>query len=155
MTVIQFPRARRDMARAWTAGNRVRSAGGSPMDAALEQVAVAFDLTAKHNGLKLRVETALRQGADSAGTRARYRNLATRAVTGGFTLNCSIAWLDGWTKAARALLKFQRGRAANIRLPLMVMAEARLALRWLRRHRPETFAGIVGKIAGTQTQAVE
>lgn len=141
-----IPRADRDMARGRLAADKLRAQGANATTCALEMTRVAFDLTAKHNGLKMRVEKVLRLGAGHPEIQARFRNEIDRVVTCGLDIDDTLQWLEGWIVTTRQLLARGRG----IGLPLMVLTEARMALRWVRRYRPGAFAEIVGELSGAR-----
>lgn len=131
-----IPRSERDLHRGRLAAARVRAAGGTAMDAALENIAAAFSTAAVPNKLKLHVERHLRAELDDAGTYARFAYYADRGLL-RLSLDSAIKVAECDYTLHRALSDRRRGYGP--RLPLMVASELRLALRFLRRFSPETW----------------
>lgn len=108
---------------------------------ALEASAIALAVEAAHAPharLKSAARDALALGLTSRGCRARYGVWFDAVRDRGMDLDGAIFAIDrAWrTDRARRDRIIAAGYPAPSRLPLMVLAELRLLLRWLRVHEP-------------------
>ncbi len=127
-------RPARDLARAHAASARVTAAGGSAMEAALAAIDAAFNRSATHNRLKQRVEYLLALGPAHPEVKARFRDRARRMAERRLDLAAAVATIADMLKEERRLFHFCRALTLNRpRLSLMVLSEAHLLLRFMRR----------------------
>ena len=133
-------RSDRDYERGRRAADVVRAAGGTAMAAAVAHIEATFSRQHNHNSLKLRVEQAIKFGAEHPETRARYGARA-RLLLGG-SIDVAIARVERWhrdeQRAHMLLAACRFGRpSAGGSLSLTVLGELRLLLRLLRiKHVP-------------------
>jgi hypothetical protein len=98
------------------------------LQAALDRIALAF---ANPNGRAKRMaKTMLRLGAEHPAARARYGGWAGRFLDRGVDGAGALIVLE------QALRHERRRRLAALPLDIEIIKEARMLLRWLRRHRP-------------------
>ncbi len=127
-------RSERDLARASAASARVAAAGGSAVAAALAAIDAAFGEAAVHNRFKQRVETLLALGPAHPEVKARFGARARRAAELKLDLAAAVAMNAAALKEERRLFHFCRALTLNRpRLSLMVLQEADLILRLMRR----------------------
>ena len=124
----------RDLTRASSAPSRVTAAGGTAMEAALASIDAAFNRAAIHNRFKQRVGYLLSCGPEHPEVKARFRDRARRMAEMRFRLDEAIAMTAAALKEERRLFHFCRALTLNRpRLPMMVLSEAHLLLRFMRR----------------------
>lgn len=103
------------------------------MAAALAQIGAAFDEAAIVNGFKIRVERLIRLGPDHPAVRARFE--ARAAMLRGRDLDAAIVAVECWWRDALRAFAIASAFGRGSRLPLEVLSELRLLLRWLRFKR--------------------
>lgn len=104
--------------------------------AALRKIDLTFG---RPNGMALRyAKQALALGASHPMPRARYAALVTMAADGDWDLDTSIRNADGLLGGLRRRLATGMGRGITP-LDVEITKEARLCLRWLRRHCPTAY----------------
>lgn len=124
----------RDLSRARNASELVRAYGGTAMEAALAGIAAAFDGTGQHNRMKQRASHLLALGPEHPEVKARFRNRARRVAELRLDLHAAIAMAADQLKEERRLFHFCHALTLNRpRLPMMVLSEAHLLLRFMRR----------------------
>jgi len=123
------PREWRDRDRA----QRAASASPSALDAALHEIAAAFDEAATINAFKLRVERQLRLGPLHPAVRARFAARAT--LLRGRNLDAAIALSERWWRDERRAFLIASALGRGVRLPIEVLQELRLILRLMRFKR--------------------
>lgn len=129
------PRATRDELRRRRVCDAVRAEGGTAMDAALSAISTINDRSARVNRAKQRVEMALCSGASSEAVRCFYSLVTQRVIdAGAATLDQAIAVVRGEQATTAGIEARYARRLGNRRDAL---ADAMLALRWLRRYRPD------------------
>ena len=145
------PREWRDRNRAC----RAADASGSALDAALAEIAIAFDEAAQVNAFKLRVERQLRRGPLHPAVRARYGARAT--LIRGRSLDAAIALTERWWRDDRRAFFIASSLGRGVRLPIEVLQELRLILRLMRFKRMHAqFPVIVAALCDEPTaQAAE
>jgi hypothetical protein len=132
---LHIPRAQRDLHRGRIAAAHEKALGGNAMDQALAQVGATFGPANDINKLKLDVERimrkVMRKGFEHPEIKARYRAYAD-------LLRLSLSSAIKLVEAARREERFHldRARRPQPRLPMMVISELRLILRWTRRYMP-------------------
>ena len=132
------PRAERDLKRVRSAAAAARvTASGEParpaLAAALVAVETAFDQAAVVNDLKIAVERHIRRGPAHAAVRARFA--ARAALLHGGNLDAGIATIERWRRDEQRAFAIASAFGRGSRLPLAVLDELRLLLRWLRFKR--------------------
>lgn len=132
----RIPHAR-DLARARAeqAAERVRAAGGSAIEAASAALEAAFTAAFRHELTKRRVRVLMCRGAGDVECRLRFVRLLERHPA--LTLDAAIWHVERMRKAeidARDVAIRLWGRCSKPRLAMMLLDEARLMLRWVRRH---------------------
>jgi hypothetical protein len=131
-----IPRKDRDLIRGLHAGNRVKAAGGTALAATLANIATSFDRAATINDHKTLVERILCAGYCNERVRARYCGRVDFIVRYRLDLDDACSWTQ--FAYANARYAFERDAKFNcrpIRLPMVVLDELRLILRWLRFKR--------------------
>jgi hypothetical protein len=126
-------RRQRENERVRRAGMAPRQAPGSPIAAALAQIAAAFDETAIIAAFKMRVERAIELGPHHAAVRARFGARAT--MLAGCDLDAAIGAVERWWRDERKAYQIASALGCGTRLSLDVLGELRLTLRWLRFKR--------------------
>jgi hypothetical protein len=133
------PRAARDLeraARSAAAAARAATNGGSArpaLAAALAAIEAAFDQAAVVNDLKIAVERHIRRGPEHAAVRARFA--ARAALLRGGNLEAAIATIERGRRDEQRAFAIASAFGRGSRLPLQVLDELRLLLRWLRFKR--------------------
>jgi hypothetical protein len=117
------------------------------LQAALDRIADEFGVAAFHRSRKRRVRRLFTAGCD-AETRLRYGWLADEALARDLDLAGALVILDLCQRANTRHGKSVRLWASSFRLLNRDMIFAlRLTLRWLRRHAPHRFPGLVAAMA--------
>ena len=129
-TSLRKERERRRLDRAVSAARGERAPA---MAVALAHIGAAFDEAAVINGFKLRVERMIALGPDHAVVRARYG--ARAAMLADLTFDESIVRVERWWRDERKAFQIASVFGRATRLPLEVLRELRLILRWMRRKR--------------------
>jgi hypothetical protein len=132
------PRAERDLERARSAAAAACATtnGGSgrpALAAALAAIETAFDQAAVINDLKIAVERHIRRGPAHAAVRARFA--ARAALLHGSNLDSAIVAVARWRRDEQRAFAIASAFGRGSRLPLAVLDELRLLLRWLRFKR--------------------
>jgi hypothetical protein len=131
------PRAERDRerARGAAAARTITNRGSerSALAAALAAIEAAFDQAAVVNDLKVRVERHIRRGPAHAAVRARFA--ARAALLHGSNLDSAIAAIVRWRRDEQRAFAIASAFGRGSRLPLAVLDELHLLLRWLRFKR--------------------
>jgi hypothetical protein len=132
------PRAERDLerARAAAAAARATANGESArpaLAAALAAIEAAFDRAALANDLKIAVERHIRRGPTHAAVRARFA--ARAAMLHGSNLDAALFAIARWRRDEQRAFAIASAFGRGSRLPLVVLDELRLLLRWLRFKR--------------------
>lgn len=119
-----------------------RDMNSPALQRALDRIEIEF---ANPNGRAISMARhALRHGAAEPGARARYEVLATIAADCRYDMDSAVNWLNGYIAS-------ERHRVGRYYLPASPLAleigkEARLIVRWLRRHRPELWLWVLSAI---------
>jgi hypothetical protein len=129
------PRAERDLERAHRAALAVRDTPAGEISrpalaAALATIEAAFDRAAVVNDLKIAVERHISRGPEHPAVRARFA--ARIALLRSRSLEDALATVERWRRNERRLLAIASAFGRGSRLPLQVLDELRLLLRWLR-----------------------
>jgi hypothetical protein len=132
------PRAERDFERARNAAAAARattngSVARPALAAALAAIEAAFDRAAVVNDLKIAVERHIRRGPEHAAVRARFA--ARAALLRGRNLEAAIVAIERWRRDEMRAFAIASAFGRGGRLPLAVLDEPRLLLRWLRFKR--------------------
>jgi hypothetical protein len=132
------PRATRDLERALRAAAAARAAadGGSArpaLAAALAAIETAFDQAAVVNDLKTAVERHICRGPAHAAVRVRFA--ARAALLHGTNVDAAIAAIARWRRDEQRAFAITSAFGRGSRLPLAVLDELSLLLRWLRFKR--------------------
>ena len=135
------PRRERMPARARAAASAARAATGSAIDAALAQIAAAFDEAAALNDFKLSVERSVRLGPQHAAVRARFRGRAE--LLRGSNLDAALAASERWWRTERKAFAIASALGTGNRLSLEILRELRLILRLLRFKKMQAEFGAV------------
>jgi len=140
------PRDWRDRDRA----RRAAAESSSAFDAALAEIASAFDETAQINAFKLRVERQLHLGPLHPAMRARFG--ARAALLRGRSLAAAIVLVERWWRDERRAFLIASALGRGVRLPIDVLAELRLILRLMRFKRMHAeFPAIVAAVCDEPT----
>jgi hypothetical protein len=115
--------------------DRAIASGNSALDATLARIATQFDAYACHEANKDRVREILAAGPNDIENRARFRTIA-RSMTGETLM----------TACRRLAVMIAADRFRGYRVDQGVLAEAHLALRYLRRHHPCAWNGLCDRI---------
>jgi len=132
------PRDARDLERARRAAEAARDAtnGGAArpvLAAALAAIEAAFSQAAVVNDLKIAVERHIRRGPDHLAVRARFA--ARAGLLHGRGLDAAIVTIERWRRDEQRAFAIASAFGRGSRLPLQVLDELRLLLRWLRFKR--------------------
>jgi hypothetical protein len=132
------PRAERDRERARRAAEaaRLATSGGTArpaLAAALAAIEAAFSQAAVVNDLKIAVERHIRRGPEHAAVRARFA--ARAALLHDRSLDAAIVTIERWRRDEQRVFAIANAFGRGSRLPLQVLDELRLLLRWLRFKR--------------------
>jgi hypothetical protein len=132
------PRAERDLERARSAAAAARATANGEsarpaLAAALASIEAAFDRAAVVNDLKIAVERHIRRGPAHAAVRARF--VARAALLHGSNLDTAIVAIARWRRDEQRAFAIASAFGRGSRLPLAVLDELRLLLRWLRFKR--------------------
>lgn len=127
---LREERERRRVDRAVEAAQAQRAPA---MAVALAHIGAAFDDAAIVHGFKLRVERMIALPPDHAAVRARYG--ARAAMLADLSLEDSIVRVEHWWRDERKAFQIASVFGRATRLPLEVLRELRLILRWMRRMR--------------------
>jgi hypothetical protein len=132
------PRAQRDHERALRAAEAawIATSGGAArpaLAAALAAIEAAFNQAAVVNDLKIAVERHIRRGPEPAAVRARFA--ARAALLHGRGLDAAIVTIERWRRNEQRAFAIASAFGRGSRLPLQVLDELRLLLRWLRFKR--------------------
>lgn len=103
------------------------------MDAALAEIAAAFDEAAAVNAFKLRVEQIWRHGPQHPAVQARF--FARAELLRGNNLDAAIAMVERSWRAERKAFQIASAFGRGNSLSLDVLAELRLILRLMRWKR--------------------
>ncbi len=119
---------------------------GPAMRLAIVQIEREFGLGLEHRLRKDALRRVLTLGAGHPGIRVRYR--ANAMQLRGFNLAGAIMVTEIRYRTERASFDIATACGARPpRLPLMILGELRLIMRWMRRYgRPERFQGYVVQI---------
>ena len=130
------------------AGSEPALTSPSPaMAAALAQIGREFGPGLGHRMLKGRARAALKAGTLHPAVQARYRGRAE--MLRGCRLNNAIVLVETWHREERKAFQVMSAFAARPRLPLMVLEECRLLLRYLRRRGwAGAFPSLIGDLLG-------
>jgi hypothetical protein len=121
------PRAARGSERVRAAQNAARAGQCSAIDAALAQIAAAFDEAAAINDFKLKIERAIRLGPCHPALQARLG--ARAAMLSGRGLDGALVLAERWWRDERRAFAIASALGRGNRLPLDVLRELRLMLR--------------------------
>jgi hypothetical protein len=141
------PRAERDLERAHRAALAVRDTPNREtlrpaLAAALAAIEAAFDRAAVVNDLKIAVERHISRGPEHPAVRARFA--ARIALLRGRTLEDALAAIERWRRDEQRVFAIASAFGRGSRLPLQVLDELRLLLRWLRfKHLHAEYADAV------------
>ncbi len=132
------PRAERDLERARSAAAAARATANAgstrpALAAALAAIETAFDQAAVVNDLKIAVERHIRRGPAHAAVRARFA--ARAAMLHGSNLDAALFAIARWRHDEHRAFAIASAFGRGSRLPLAVLDELRLLLRWLRFKR--------------------
>jgi hypothetical protein len=120
--------------RAAVAARNTTDNGARPaLAAALASIEAAFDRAAVVNDLKVAVERHIRRGAEHPAVRARFKGRA--ALLRGHSLDAAIATIERCQRDEQRAFAIASAFGRGSRLPLQVLEELRLLLRWLRFKR--------------------
>jgi pyruvate-formate lyase-activating enzyme len=142
------PRAERDFERARSAAAAARATtNGSVTRPALAAIEAAFDQAAVVNDLKIAVERHIQRGPEHAAVRVRFA--ARAALLRGCNLEAAIVAIERWRRDEQRVFAIASAFGRGSRLPLAVLEELRLLLRWLRfkrmhAHYTAAFASLNG-----------
>jgi len=142
------PRGVRDGKRSRAAAPAARGA----RDAAVAQIAAAFDATAAINNFKLRVERWLCLGPQHPAVRARFR--ARIAALPNCTLAGAIGDVERWWREERKAFALASALGYGSRLSLETLRELRLILRLMRFKRMAAQFGAIAAALGDDTMAL-
>ncbi len=129
------PRTERDLERARSAAAAARTSANDgsrrpALAATLAAIETAFDQAAIVNDLKIAVERHIRRGPAHAAVRARFA--ARAALLHGSNLDGAIVAVERWRRDEQRAFAIANAFGRGSRLPLAVLEELRLLLRWLR-----------------------
>jgi hypothetical protein len=129
------PRAERDFERARSAAAAARATTNGCVArpahaAALAAIEAAFDQAAVVNDLKIAVERHISRGPEHAAVRARFG--ARAALLSGSNLEAAVVRIEQWRRDEQRAFAIASAFGRGSRLPLQVLDEFRLLLRWLR-----------------------
>jgi hypothetical protein len=132
------PRAARDLERARRAAEAARdttsdSAARPALAAALAAIEAAFNQAAVVNDLKIAVERHIRRGPEHPAVRARFA--ARAGLLRGRSLDAAIVTIERWRQDEQRAFAIASAFGRGSRLPLQVLDELRLLLRWMRFKR--------------------
>jgi hypothetical protein len=145
------PRADRDVERLRAAAFTAQAAAGSAMDRALAQIETAFGEVSAVNGFKLRAERYLRFGPAHPAVRARFGGRA--AMLAGRNLDAAIAAVERWWRTERKTFQIASALGYGNRLPLEVLSELRLMLRFMRYKGMRAAFGAIVAAVDDETMA--
>jgi hypothetical protein len=137
-------RTDRDLQRGRCAAARVRAGGGSALAAAYAQIEATFSPAMQHATFKDRVAALTKRGAAQPEAWTRYRRLVECYPIAN--LDTAIVLVERMRRAeieARSASMRSWGRCCRPRLTLMILEEARLILRVLRRYAPARFCELM------------
>jgi hypothetical protein len=151
-------RTNRDDRRGRRAALRVRTTGGSALDAAYARIEATFSPPLWHAMFKERVAALIRGGASHPAARTRYQRLAERYPHAD--LATAIILVERLRRAeldARATAARIWGRCSRPRLAIMVLDELRLILRVVRRRAPARYPVLLAAVLAAEPggQAVD
>ena len=114
----------------------------------MAQIGAAFDEAAVINGFKIKVERLIRLGPNHPAVRARF---AARAdLLHGRSLDAAIVTTERWRRDEQRAFAIASAFGRGSRLPLQVLDELRLLLRWLRFKRMQAdYAAALAALCGT------
>ena len=121
----------RNFERALRAGNSARANGSGAMEAAKAVIDAAFGEAAACADLKARVAAVLAAGTGHPANKLRYR--ARARMLRGRSLPAAIAMLERWYRGERKAFQVASLFGRPPRLPVIILSEARLILRFFRR----------------------
>jgi FAD/FMN-containing dehydrogenase len=129
------PRAERDLERARRAAVAAHATTDvepplPALAAALAAIEAAFDQAAVVNDLKIAVERHISRGPEHAAVRARFG--ARAALLSGSNLEAAVVRVEQWRRDEQRAFAIASAFGRGSRLPLQVLDEFRLLLRWLR-----------------------
>jgi len=132
------PRETRDLSRAHRAAEATRNTTNGEtarpsLADALAAIEAAFDQAAVVNDLKIAVERHICRGPQHAAVRARFA--ARAALLHGRGLDIAIVTVERWRRDEQRAFAIASAFGRGSRLPLQVLDELRLLLRWLRFKR--------------------
>jgi hypothetical protein len=132
------PREARDLERAHRTAMTARKATNGEaarpaLVAALAAIEAAFDQAAVVNDLKIAVERHIRRGPDHLAVRARFA--ARAGLLRGRSLDAAVVTIERWRRDEQRAFAIASAFGRGSRLPLQVLDELRLLLRWLRFKR--------------------
>jgi hypothetical protein len=111
------------------------------MAVALAQIGAAFDDAAVVSAFKLRVEHLIRLGPQHSAVRARFAARAARLAVSNLDAATIIA--ERWWRDERKAFQIANVFGSAPRLPLEVLRELRLILRWMRFKQMGTQFGAI------------
>jgi hypothetical protein len=132
------PRAERDLERARRAAVAAHATTDvepplPALAAALAAIEAAFDQAAVVNDVKIAVERHVLRGPEHAAVRARFA--ARAALLRGLNLEAAIVAIERWRHDEQRAFAIANAFGRGSRLPLQMLEELRLLLRWLRFKR--------------------
>jgi hypothetical protein len=131
------PRLERDLERAQCAAVAARNTTDNDarpaLAAALAAIEAAFDRAAIVNDLKIAAERHIRRGPKHTAVRARFA--ARAALLRGHDLDAAAIAIERWRRDEQRAFAIASAFGRGSRLPLQVLDELRLLLRWLRFKR--------------------
>jgi hypothetical protein len=148
------PRETRDLERARLAAEAARHVtdGGAArpaLAAALAAIEAAFNHAAVVNDLKVAVERHIRRGPGHLAVRARFA--ARAGLLHGRSLDAAIVTIEHWRRDEQRAFAIASAFGRGSRLPLQVLDELRLLLRWLRLKRLHAeYAGALAALCGAR-----
>lgn len=158
---IHYLNRDRDHERGQLAAQRVRDAGGSAMDAARAAIQAGTRPIDHPSRLVRQVRSMMKHGAGHPGVQTRFERMAENATAADreHTLSTARLFVEleyrKEREACRASLRTW-GKNNRSRLPLSLLREARLILRWLQRYAPGAYPAIVATILNPEfAQAAE
>jgi len=130
------PRHLRSAVRGLRASDQARNAGKSALDCALIDIHTRFDRADRINRFKLRVEVALRRGSASEEVRCWYAMITSLLRRANVrTHNRAIQIIVA--EMIRTIMIERETGMPRLLIRHETLDEAVLALRWLRRYRPD------------------
>jgi hypothetical protein len=147
------PRIERDLERARRAAVAARNTTNGDVArpaliAARAAIEAAFDRAAIVNDLKIAVERHIRRGPEHPAVHARFA--ARAALLHGHDLDAAVIAIERWRRDEQRAFAIASAFGRGSRLPLQVLDELRLLLRWLRFKRLHAeYANALAELRGS------